>query len=365
MGIKRAGAGVVATAGAVALTAAMLSSVPTAAEPTLPPDASTTVPMQVPTELPTVLSTGAPLSADATSSGSVQCEFQESGDFEGVNGVFAQGDSVYAATYNEGLGISTDGGQTYTMITKNTKKIKTNAFADVYAQGDNVYATGAVGMYISSNGGRTWDRKTTSDFTRGWHSIFASGDTVWAGSWRYPRKSTKGTKNKDWKKKKKGIPFRGRKTFVVFAVGETVYATSQSWQKNPGALFVSTNGGDNWTPRTTSDGLPDATGDVFAQGDTVYVTPGGNRPGGGRANVTAPRISTDAGTSFSPLGPASFWTDVVGKTQKTSIFAQGDMIYVGTLEGLAISADGGQSFELVNVTHPLLSSNFVNDVYAV
>lgn len=43
MVIKRAGAGVVVAAGAVALTAAMLSSLPTATEPTLPPNALTAI----------------------------------------------------------------------------------------------------------------------------------------------------------------------------------------------------------------------------------------------------------------------------------------------------------------------------------
>ncbi len=354
MGIKRTGAGVVAAAGAVALTAAVLSSVPAAAEPTLSPDA--------PTAIPSPVSTGLPIGplADDTSSGTVQCEFQESGDFGRVNAVFAQGDTVYAATNADGLGISTDGGQTYTMITKGTKKIKSNSFEDVYAQGDNVYATSISGghVYMSSDGGGKWNRNRVDGLMGVLGSISASGNNVWLGTDRYPRLSTKGTKNKSWKKKKKGIPFHGRYNLVVFAEGASVYATATSTKKSGGSLFVSTNGGDSWTPRTTSDGLPNATVDVFAQGDTVYVTPKG-------ANVTAPSFSTDAGNSFSALGPASFWNDVVGTTRKTSIFAQGDMIYVGTYQGLMISADGGQSFERVNVTSPGKSSNEVREVFAV
>lgn len=352
MGIKRTGAGVVVAAGAVALTAAVLSSVPAAAGPTLSPDA--------PTAIPSPVSTGLPIgpSADDTSSGTVQCEFQESGDFYTVYGVFAQGDSVYAATWGDGLGISTDGGQTYTMVTNETKHVKTNEFRKVYAQGDNIYAIGQSRIYMSSNGGGKWNNNLIGASP---NSVFAQGDTVYMGTTKYPRISTKGTKNKGWKKKTNGIPSKGKKNYSIYAVGETVYVTGTSNSKSPGALFVSTNGGDNWTPKTASDGLPSATSDVFAQGDTVYVTPNTDTI----TSVTPPYISTDGGNSFSPLGPASFWNDVVGGTYKNSVFAQGDMIYVATFVGVAISADGGQSFELSSVTTPGQFSNRVYDVFAV
>ena len=74
-----------------------------------------------------------------------------------VFGVYAQGNTVYAATYGGGLSISNDGGATFTNYTNG---LGSNFVNGVYAQGSTVYAATLGGLSISTNGGATFTNYT-------------------------------------------------------------------------------------------------------------------------------------------------------------------------------------------------------------
>ena len=67
---------------------------------------------------------------------------------DSVNGVYADGLNVYAAT-DGGLSISTDGGATFTTVT--APAIGNDFVSGVYADGSNVYAATAGGLSISAD----------------------------------------------------------------------------------------------------------------------------------------------------------------------------------------------------------------------
>jgi hypothetical protein len=99
-----------------------------------------------------------------------------------VNGVYAVGSNVYAAT-NGGLSISTDGGATFTNKTT-TNGLGNNVVHGVYAAGSTVYAATDGGLSISADGGATFANKTTADglgnnVVRG---VYAAGSTVYAAT---------------------------------------------------------------------------------------------------------------------------------------------------------------------------------------
>ena len=100
-----------------------------------------------------------------------------------VNGVFASGSTVYAATEGGGLAISTNGGASFSYKTT-AEGLGNNDVRGVFASGSTVYAGTFGGLSISTNGGTSFSTKTTADglgsnFVLG---VFASGSTVYAAT---------------------------------------------------------------------------------------------------------------------------------------------------------------------------------------
>ena len=125
---------------------------------------------------------------------------------------------VYAATLG-GLGISTDGGTSFTNRTT-TQGLGNNAVYEVFVSGSTVYAATFSGLGISTDGGASFTNRTTDDGL--------GNNTV----------------------------------FAVFVSGSTVYAATE------GGLSISTDGGTSFTNRTTTDGL----GNNSVRG--VFAVPG-------------------------------------------------------------------------------------------
>ena len=99
-----------------------------------------------------------------------------------VNGVYAVGSTVYAAT-DGGLSISTNGGTSFTNKTT-TNGLGDNTVNGVYAVGPTVYVATNGGLSILFNGGATFTNYTTSsglgsNFMNG---VFAAGPAVYAAT---------------------------------------------------------------------------------------------------------------------------------------------------------------------------------------
>ena len=184
-----------------------------------------------------------------------------------VQGVFAVGSTVYAATLG-GLYVSTDGGNSFTQ-----RDASSSAANDVYADdsGSTIYIASDGGLKISTNSGASYvtkDAVTGGLLANKVNDVYAVGSTVYA--------ATEGglsiTTND-------GTTFTDRTTVNglgddivhgVFAVGSTVYAATS------GGLSISTNGGDTFTNRTTANGLgSDVVRGIFAVGSTVYAATSG------------------------------------------------------------------------------------------
>jgi hypothetical protein len=260
-----------------------------------------------------------------------------------VNGVYANGSTIYAATYR-GLSISTDGGATFTNKTT-ANGLGHNTVYGVYASGSTVYAATDNGLAISTDGGATFTNKTTANGLgdNSLSGVYVSGSTVYAATGGGVSISTDG-----------GASFTNRTTANglgddivtgVYASGNTVYATTYG-----GGLAISTDGGATFISKTTANGLGDNyVYGVYAVGSTVYA-----------ATADGLSISTDGGASFSNKTTA----DGLGGDFISGVYVIDSTVYVATDNGLSISADGGASFTNKTPDDSGLGDYYVSGVYA-
>lgn len=136
----------------------------------------------------------------------------------------------------------------------------------------------------------------------------------------------------------------------VFVSAHKIFAVTGS------GLSISTDGGINYTNKTTADGLgSNGIFDVYVSGDTVVV-------------------ATNNGVSISYNGGSTFTnkttTNGLGNNQTRSVGISGGIIYVGTEGGLSLSADGGMTFTNLTTANGL-PDNFIyglcilgNSIYA-
>ncbi|MBB3842005.1 parallel beta-helix repeat protein, partial [Runella defluvii] len=260
-----------------------------------------------------------------------------------VNGVYAVGSTVYAAT-STGLSISTDGGATFTKKTT-TNGLGNNTVYGVYAVGTTVYAATAGGLSISTDGGTTFTNRTTTTNGLGNDNVlgvYAVGSTVYAATAGGLSISTDD-----------GATFTNKtdplqldtNVWGVYALGTTVY-----WGTVSG-LNISTDGGATFTKKSTTNGLGGNTVlGVYAVGTTVYAATDGGLS-----------ISTDGGATFTNRTST---TNGLGSNTVRGVYALGTTVYAATRGGLSISTDGGATFTNRTTTNGL-GSNSVRGVYAV
>ncbi len=271
-----------------------------------------------------------------------------------VRGVYADGPTVYAATYGWGLSISTNGGSNFTNRTSVNSGLGDDFVYGAYAVGSTVYAATGAGLSISTNGGATFTNRTTSNTgTPGLgsnfvYAVYAVDDTVYAATVGGLSISTDG-----------GATFTNRTSantggglgdnvvLGVYSRGSTVYAATANY----GGLSISTDGGATFTRRTNANsGLGnDTVRAVYATDDTVYAATDGGLS-----------ISTDGATTFTNYTTANG----LGSNGLNGVYAIGSMVYAATAGGLSVSANGGASFTNYT-TADGLGSNLQFGVFAI
>jgi hypothetical protein len=267
--------------------------------------------------------------------------------YNGADGVYASGSSLYVAS-NNGVSVSTDGGANWTNYSNGYQ------VDSVYASGSNVYAgTYYGGLLISNDNGQTYTTRNGANSNLGDNDPQFQGDrvravyvdqagTIYAGTGNGLSISTDG--GTSFHNVLSGVGYPDGVT-GVYASGGNIYATILGV-----GLAVSTNSGATFTYYGTAEGLGD-TGvwGVHAVGDTIYVATGSGvsiSRNGAWAVPSASSFSTTTNGLGSPL--------VFG-----GVYAIGSTVYAATTSGLSISTDGGANF-----TNYALSGNIVSGVYA-
>ncbi|MFN8494187.1 MAG: hypothetical protein U0350_41695 [Caldilineaceae bacterium] len=258
-----------------------------------------------------------------------------------VYGVYASGSTVYAATQS-GLGISTDGGVSFTNKTS-AIGLGNSLVYGVYASGSTVYAATLGGLSISTDGGASFINKTTANGLGNniANGVYASGSTVYAATYGGGVSiSTDGGASFTNKTTTNGL---GNNTVDgVYAVGSTVYAATD------GGVSISTDGGASFTNKTTATGLGNnfVLG-VYASGSTVYAA----TYGGGVS------ISTDGGASFTTYTTANG----LGNNWVRVVYASGSTVYAATYGGgVAICTQSGPNVSVPTRTQGIAADNTIH-----
>jgi uncharacterized protein (TIGR03437 family) len=229
-----------------------------------------------------------------------------------VYGLASAGDSVFAATFG-GIYRSTDNGRTWTLLLNG---IPARSFRDITAIGSNVYTEG----YRSTDNGDSWTETPpgTPRFARG--AVVSLGSTIYAGTLdEGVLRSNDG--GKTWTPVNNGLDSRLIRSLV--AIGANLVAVME----NTRSIFLSANGGDQWTRAGQSPGA-----DIYVASGNLLVA--------GRSPL---------GTSFS-VDFGNQWTPSSGMSQTVvnALFVSGGKIFAGTEIGISISTDDGQSWTNVS-----------------
>lgn len=295
-----------------------------------------------------------------------------------VNAVFAltatapASNTIYAATDN-GLSISTDGGNTFFNKTKVANGLSDDRVTSVYvlkgtsSGSTTIYAATDAGISISTDGGTTFTtRLNISDLTR----LFALPATTTPGSATIYGASygngiyisTDGGNNFVQKGTSNGLVSLHISSIYVLPAATTpgsatVYAGGRFGDS---AFNISTDGGNSFVQKGETDGFLGG-GSVYSSGGT-FVLPAATTPGSATVYAGYSRflnISTDGGNSFSSVEGG---TNGLGTGPISGVYAVGRTVYAATGSGLSISTDGGQTFTTYTKAANGLGDDVVNDV---
>ncbi|HXC04282.1 MAG TPA: discoidin domain-containing protein [Bacteroidia bacterium] len=284
-------------------------------------------------------SSNAQISANWKLTGPVKFPVNSSGQVNGLGRVsqvvFDPVDTsrLYAASASGGVYISSDGAKTW-HVTPGTDKLPGMSCASLcvdytnnnilyLGSGDANYYNNSFGIWKSTNGGTTWNPSNATignrlavnilmDPTNHLTIIAATNDGIW--------KSTDG--GVTWAEKQTGGDFREMK----FNTGNanTLYAVTST------SFYRSTDMGETWTlitlPASNTSG--GRIGVSNADANRVYVTFVGNYSG----NLSTPVYkSTDGGLTFTTVKPANTY-NLNGYTETQS--GQGNYNYTMTVDPL-------------------------------
>ena len=235
--------------------------------------------------------------------------------------VFVDGTTVYVATAN-GLSISMDGGNTFTNYQTGLFP-SSNFFLDVFVDGSTIYVGGSFGLFISNDGGATFIQKSEADglgnrFVRG---VVASGSTVYAATDGGLSISVDGGNTFFNKTLADGLANDGADGISLS--GNIVYTASEGFAP-VGGLSITADLGNTFVVKQQAEGLAaNSVNCVFSVGPNVYV-------GTSSSSIS---VSNDAANTFSiynfPTIPG-----IVG-----DVFVDGDVLYVATSGGLLFGTD--------------------------
>lgn len=265
------------------------------------------------------------------------------------------GDSVYAdrrtivVANASGLGISTDGGDTFSYKGV-AEGLLAVAASDAYVQGNTIYVTQSVhlggGVYnggfgISTNGGASFSVRTTANGlgSNGVFNFFVDGANIYVATAAGLSISTNS-----------GASFVNRTTAHglgsnsiqrVFASGQDIYVATAS------GLSISHNGGTSFANRTQANGLPSSNiTAVHGYAGKIYAA---FSSGAGAYSSLGIGVSSDGGLTFQNYGIPQGHLGIA----VAGIFADSSAVYAATGMGLMKSANSGNTYiqDLARLSH--------------
>jgi len=227
---------------------------------------------------------------------------------------FAQSEKIYAGTYQQGVMISLDGGQTWT--TKNTTHgLGNNHVEALFASSGKLYVATSSGLSISEDEGNTWTTRNAANGLENDHleTIFVSDGKIYIGTAEEGGFSISSDGGRTWVNKKTKDGLGHNNVRAVLALGNTIYVGTDN------GLSISDDGGRTWTraARFNQPTKSDRSGSSGSQWPTksmrplelvsIFLTT--------LAQLGANRLNwaINASNQCSPLGALQKCTSVPGK----------------------------------------------------
>jgi photosystem II stability/assembly factor-like uncharacterized protein len=206
--------------------------------------------------------------------------------------------------YDGNLQLSTNGGQTWQVVSEMLPAVKAVAFSPNFANDETAFAAaGTIGQHGFYSGGVY----RSTDGGENWEQIFGNQAIF------------------------------GLAVSPNFVIDQTVWATAWTYTGSDG-VYRSTNGGASWSPIAPGVAAYDLiVSPNYASDQTVFAT-----------TSTGLQKSTDGGGSWNPVGPAESITGVA----VSPLYGASQTILVTTVQALHRSADGGTAWETLDVGLP-------------
>ncbi len=182
-----------------------------------------------------------------------------------VNSVFAIGNNIYAGTYSGGLAISNDGGNTWHTVNHNNGlHDDSNIVYSVFAVDEMIYAGTSDGVSLSSDNGKTWTHHLDGIKIK---RLFATNRSAYAVAANTNAIYISTDYGNTWSKKSNNLS--NKQPVAIFVNGGVIYLGLSD-----GTVATSLDNGEHFTIKSLPDTLVTANsiyqknGRLFAGSDT-------------------------------------------------------------------------------------------------
>lgn len=276
------------------------------------------------TAAPTTTTTVAPSTTTTVAPAALPVSFTRkpnapSGDSVAVS----SGGRIHMAINDGGTAWSSNGGDTWNIVTDPTGSPTGGAVREVFPVGTTIYAAvsssgrGPGGLFVSNDNGATWSAPITGMISTNLRGVYVAGGALYVYTQQGMSRSTNG--GATWTNFTTGNGLAGNDVYDVHVAGSTIYVAT--WN----GLSVSTDNGATWTTKTTADGLGDnISTSVHVSGSTVVV-------GNWCYGVS---VSTDGGATFSSRTVAN---SGLGNDCINDVWTANGLVYTANSNGGGIS----------------------------
>ncbi len=238
------------------------------------------------------------------------------------------GNNIVAGTYDYGIYISANNGDTWTQTNLNNRVVVSSAVS-----GNKILAgTFTYGLYISDDAGYSWIQSSLNNVPV--YSTAINGNNFYAGAYNGIYVST--NSGSTWTQNAPTI----LQTNCLAISGSKIIAG------NGDGIYISTNNGTNWTLSPVNNSIYS----VAVLGNDIYA---------GSAVLTGVFRSTDNGTSWVQTS--------LNNQQVGTLLVDGDNIFAGTYNGVYLTTDFGTTWYNKNQGFPypfnvkslVISNNYI------
>jgi len=182
-----------------------------------------------------------------------------------TNKIIKVNSSLYAATLNNGIYKSSDGGVNWFTINNGGINLSCN---NVYSFDDKIYACTRNGIYVTSNDGVNWSgiNNTVQPSDSTTFSFFKEGNLMLRGTYNGVLKSTDG--GQSWVRT--ALYAAQRQTVCIVKTQGVVFASTDANSPN---LYKSTDDGNTWSPIAYFS-FQIGVADIFVDGTNIYLGTG-------------------------------------------------------------------------------------------